>query len=103
MTQKTVSNKELERLCTAFLELKDVNECWEFLRDLLTTPELRTISRRWEIIKKLNEGKTQREISGKLDCGISTVSRANAVLRDGTGALKLILDRLELKDHPPNP
>ena len=44
----------------AMRQLKSDNEARSFLEEILTKAELADISKRWRILKMLNEGYTQR-------------------------------------------
>lgn len=63
----------------------------EFLKDLLTPREYETLALRWQIVKLLAEGKTQREIVEELHIGIATVSRGSRELHDEDGAFMKLL------------
>lgn len=66
----------------------------EFLLDLLTPAEFEDLALRWQIVKKLNEGETHREIAGELGLGISTVTRGSRELRNKKGGFHLMLKKL---------
>ena len=66
----------------------------EFLLDLLTPAEFEDLALRWQIVKKLNEGETHREIAGGLGLGISTVTRGSRELRNKNGGFHLMLKKL---------
>ena len=69
-----------------------------FLKDLLTPHEHEQIVERWQIIKLLNEGNTQRKIAEKLKVGIATVTRGAAALKQSKGGFKAALDLTKNKD-----
>ena len=69
---------------------KDVME--SFLKDILTPAELDEISRRWQIVKMLNDGLSQRKIAKKLAVSIGTVSRGSRELKYGSGGLSKALN-----------
>lgn len=66
----------------------------EFLLDILTPAEFEDLALRWQIVKKLNEGDTHREIAGELGLGISTVTRGSRELRNKNGGFSLMLKKL---------
>ena len=74
--QKTAKNKH-------FLD--------EFLKDLLTPKEYEVLALRWQIVKLLAEGLTQREITEQLHIAIATVSRGSRELHDEDGAFMKLL------------
>lgn len=65
-----------------------------FLTDLLTPVEYIEIKKRWEIIKMLNVGINQHEISKKLKVGIATVTRGSRELSDINGGFKKVLNKI---------
>lgn len=68
----TPDHTELSKLLTGILDPQEMNE---FLESLLTPQELEELVQRWEIIKLLEAGIPQREISSRLGVAIGTVSR----------------------------
>lgn len=76
---KIIGNKELMSL---------------FLKDILTPNEFETLSLRWQIVKKLNKGETQRSVVDDLGLGMSTVTRGSRVLRNKNGGFNLIFKKL---------
>lgn len=63
----------------------------KFLTDILTPNEYEEINRRWEIVKMLNSGVNQHEISKKLGVGIATVTRGSTALKNSKGGFNQIL------------
>lgn len=76
-----------------FLKLRTVPEVKQFLDDLLTPQELKILVERWEIVKGLAAGKSQREIRDELKTGIMTVTRGSAALKRGSGGFMMMLKR----------
>ena len=67
----------------------------EFLQDMMTPSEFDKLAVRWQIIKRLNNGDTHREIAGELGIGISTVTRGARELRNKKGGFALMLDKMK--------
>lgn len=67
-----------------------------FLEDLLTPAEFTEVKKRWEIVKMLNAGVNQHQISKDLHVGIATVTRGSRALRDSKGGFNRVLNQ---KDH----
>ena len=86
-----------EELYTAFLKLKTKTEVAHFLRDLLTLPEIREFTKRFQIAKALylNQGSYQT-IARKLGVSTTTVTRVAHWLHHGKGGYQLILKRLNV-------
>ena len=65
-----------------------------FLRDILTPAEYREITERWQIVKQLEQGSTQRDISRDLGVAISTITRGSRILENPTGGANQVLQKL---------
>lgn len=65
----------------------------DFLTDILTPGEYEEIARRWQIIKMLNAGKSQREIAEELGVGVATVTRGAKELADKKGGFRKVLSK----------
>ncbi len=68
-----------------------------FLRDILTPAEYREIAERWQIIKQLEQGSTQRDISRDLGVAIGTVTRGSRILENPTGGVNQMIQKLLLR------
>jgi len=87
-------NKNTKELCTALLLLSTEKEAMQFLRDLLTEPEIIEFGSRFKVARELNKGKSQRKVAAETGVSIATVTRVNQWLKRGMGGYKLILDKL---------
>lgn len=65
----------------------------DFLEDLLTIGEYEEIARRWQIVKMLDAGISQREIAESLGVGVATVTRGAKELADKKGGFKKALTK----------
>lgn len=84
-------NKELVGVFSSICgERKIMNE---FLIDILTPTEFEDIALRWQIVKRLYAGETQRVIAKDLGLGIATVSRGSRELRNKKGGFFLVLNK----------
>ena len=82
----------------AFLELKTPRECYDFLMDLCTVAELKSMEQRFEVARLLDKGMIYSEILAETGASSATISRVNRSLTDyGTGAYQEIFRRLEAK------
>lgn len=87
------SDRESE-LYRAVLELKTVEECYNFFVDLCTVSELKAMEQRFEVAKLLNDGLIYNDILEKTGASSATISRVNRSLNYGTDAYRLIFDRM---------
>ena len=87
-----MNKKFVKELAEIFSKLKDTKVTENFLKDILTPAELDEISRRWQIVKMLNDGLPQRKIAKKLAVSIGTVSRGSRELQYGSGGFSKALN-----------
>ena len=87
------SDRESE-LYRAILELKTVEECYNFFVDLCTVSELKAMEQRFEVARLLNDGLIYNDILEKTGASSATISRVNRSLNYGTDAYRLIFDRM---------
>lgn len=87
-----MNNKFVREFAEILAKMQDKNDIETFLRDILTPAELDEISRRWQIVKMLNDGLPQRKIAKKLAVSIGTVSRGSRELKYGRGGLSKALN-----------
>ena len=87
------SDRESE-LYLSILELKTVEECYNFFVDLCTVSELKAMEQRFEVAKLLNDGLIYNDILEKTGASSATISRVNRSLNYGTDAYRLIFDRM---------
>ena len=60
------------------------------LKEFFNTSELEKISQRLEILRLINQGKTQRYIADQLKCSVTTVSRMAVDYKDSEILKKLV-------------
>ncbi|MFA5994877.1 MAG: YerC/YecD family TrpR-related protein [Patescibacteria group bacterium] len=90
-----ISSKQLAELYQAILQLKNVNECKKFFRDLCTLNELSAMTERWQVAKLIEAGVPYREISVRTGSSTATITRIAHWLQNGKGGYKLILKKLK--------
>jgi TrpR-related protein YerC/YecD len=74
--------------------LDSVEEIGRLLNDLLTPGEIEALNERWDILRLLTEGRSQRDVSAQLGVSITTVSRGSRQLKYGTGGFQRAFDAL---------
>ena len=77
----------------AILQLRDLNECYDFFTDLCTVSELRSMEQRFEVASLLESGMIYNEILERTGASSATISRVNRSLSYGTGAYAKIFAR----------
>ena len=96
--RKTLEKRDVPR--EHFIQLRDIirratkddHLLDEFLTDLLTPAEYAELATRWQIVRLLAMGMTQREITRKLHISMETVSRGARELLDKRGGFRKLLD-----------
>ena len=92
MVQETI--KELSQL---IVQTNDKDFIYEFLRCLLSKPELKAIASRWLIVKEIDSGTTQREIAKKFSMSLCKITRGSKELNKPDSAFRKMLEILKNK------
>lgn len=78
-------------------DLKKIGDIKNFLKDILTSSELRMVKKRWHIASLLTEGNDIRSIAHRTQASTQTVSKIKKTLEEGHGGLKLALEQMQTK------
>ncbi len=62
-----------------------------FLRALLTPAELAEVSSRWELVKRLEEGRSQRRVASELGLSLCKITRGSRELKRRGSAFAAML------------
>ena len=87
-----------DQLFRAILELKSVDECYEFFEDICTIQEMKAISARLEVARMLKAGDIYEDIVQKTGASTATISRIKRCLIYGSGGYEKILSRMAEKE-----
>jgi TrpR family trp operon transcriptional repressor len=71
--------------------LDDVELIERFLRSILTQRELDDLSSRWELVKRLRRGDSQRTISRDLGLSLCKITRGSREMKAADSALRRVL------------
>ena len=82
-------------LFRSILQLKTVDECYDFFEDLCTVPEIKAMSQRLVVAHMLSEHKVYSDIVTKTGASTATISRVNRSLSYGTGAYERVFARMK--------
>lgn len=96
--EKKLKDKNTDLFFEAILQLKSLEECYDFFEDLCTVNELKSISQRIVVAKMLRDKTVYSEIVEETGASTATVSRVNRSLQYGTGGYELVFRRLEEND-----
>jgi TrpR-related protein YerC/YecD len=85
---------DVDSLIDAILRLDDRDEAAAFLRDLCTLGELRDLSQRWAVVRRLDAGEHYAAISRETGASTATITRIASWLNNGEGGYRAALARL---------
>jgi len=84
-------NSKEKALIYALLSLKSETDMTNFIRDLMTLPEIEEFSNRLEIARLLTEGGSYELIAKKVGASTTTVTRVAHWLFKGCGGYQTVL------------
>ena len=82
----------LSELADLFFEARDPRLVERFLREIFTSTEMHSISSRWELVKRLAAGQSQRSIAAELGLSLCKITRGSRELKKPSSALQVMLD-----------
>ena len=82
----------LAELAQLFHQVRDPGLVEAFLRELLTQSEVNGLSSRWELVKRLDEGQSQRGIATDLGLSLCKITRGSRELKKPHSALRTMLN-----------
>ena len=92
---KKFDEKNIHNLAKAFAKIDNEEECMNFLADLCTVSEVKTMAQRLEVAGMLKEGMVYNDIVSKTGASTATISRVNNALTYGEDGYKAILLKLQ--------
>jgi TrpR family transcriptional regulator, trp operon repressor len=90
--KETESMREIARALAA---TKDPQTILHFLNSLLTPNEIREIASRWELVKLLDRGHSQRQIARRLGLSLCKITRGSRELKKKDSPFKGMITTLE--------
>ena len=72
-----------------------------FLESILTPREREEIAGRWELVKLLNRGESQRKVAERLGMSLCKITRGSRELKKKDSAFKAVLERYERRHRSP--
>jgi TrpR family trp operon transcriptional repressor len=82
----------LAELASLIHQAPDAGLVEGFLREILTPAEVEGISFRWELVKRLDRGETQRAIAAELGLSLCKITRGSRILKKPDSALRAVLE-----------
>ena len=81
----------LQEIVRRLVEIEDPALLERFFRQILTPKEVQDLSSRWELVKLLEEGVSQREIARRLHLSLCKITRGARELKKPDSALREII------------
>ncbi|HIX44166.1 hypothetical protein QI30_01255 [Kurthia sp. 3B1D] len=94
MQIEKIRGHQTEQLFKAILELKDIEECYQFFDDLCTISEIQSLSQRFEVAHLLRLKKTYEAIKNETGASTATISRVRRCFDYGNDTYDEMLGRL---------
>ncbi|MBQ4338419.1 MAG: TrpR-like protein, YerC/YecD [Clostridia bacterium] len=92
-----IKSENNDFLFEAILQLRTIEECYDFFEDLCTVTEIKSISQRIVVAKMLRDKRVYSEIVAKTGASTATISRVNRSLQYGCNGYEAIFERVEEK------
>lgn len=86
-------------LCNALAACKTETQVADFLRDVATLSEMRAMSERLEVARRIAAGQTYRQISKETGASTTTVTRVGNFLMGGAGGYRKSLNYIVDHHH----
>jgi TrpR family trp operon transcriptional repressor len=83
----------IDEMSKALASVDDEKVIEEFLISLLTEKEVHDFSARWELVKLLDEGMSQRKIAKKLGLSLCKITRGSRELKKPNSAFKYFIEK----------
>jgi TrpR family trp operon transcriptional repressor len=85
---------EIKEISEVLSEMTDPQEIEGFLHEILTENEIRDISLRWALLKKLFDGVPQRSIATDLGISLCKITRGSRILKNTDSVTRKLLTKL---------
>lgn len=95
---KELHTESMDTLFRAILDLKTVEECYDFFEDVCTIKEMKDMAQRLEVAALLHAGQSYQQICAKTGASTATIGRVNKCLNYGTGGYRRALQKTDAKD-----
>ena len=81
----------ITELVEIFTDIRDKETMEKLFQEIFTEKELKDVSLRWELLKELHEGLTQRKIASNHRISLCKITRGSKILKNDNSIIKKIL------------
>ncbi len=93
LSELTVSS--IKEICGLLSGINDTDLIYDFFGCLFTPSELQDFANRWNLVKELDAGTTQREIAKKYSMSLCNITRGSKEMKKEGSAFKRVLALLK--------
>jgi TrpR family trp operon transcriptional repressor len=84
---------KLDEISVVLSSQSEANLIQSFLSSLLTPKEIHDISTRWELVKRLVQGQSQRSIAQDLGLSLCKITRGSKELKKEDSSIKKVIEQ----------
>lgn len=92
---KQFRDENTDMLMKAVMSADNIDECYDFFRDLCSENEIKLMSQRLQVARMLRESRMYSDIVKETEAGTAIISRVNNSLLNGTGGYERAIERAE--------
>jgi len=81
----------IREIASVLARIGDATLVEDYLVSILTPRELREVARRWELVKLLDRGVSQRTVSKRLGMSLCKITRGSRELKKRNSAFKRVI------------
>ena len=90
--------ESVDRLFQTFLNLKTLEDCYEYFEDICTIKEILDMSQRLDTAILLSQGYSYQKITDQVAVSSATIGRVSKCLNYGTGGYKKAIEQLQKEE-----
>lgn len=75
-----------------FAQIDNADDMGQLFSEMLTPKEIEALTLRWQLLKELNAGETQRAIASRHHISLCKITRGSKLLKDKDSIVKKILE-----------
>ncbi len=84
-------------LARAFCRIQDPQDMLAFFKEIFTPAERKDFSLRWELMKMLKQGYSQRDIASALGISLCKITRGAKIIQNPKSTTNRILDQAPIR------
>ena len=88
----------MSEICSVLADVDDPELIGRFMECLLTEYEIEEVSSRWELVKLMDDGMSQRKIAQRLGLSLCKITRGSKELKKDNSAFKIFIDLSKEKE-----